>query len=573
MRRKLYTAFAALTLGSVHTGIAQSVDLGTVKDNFKKENLIKLNGGIQANTVWDIGSGESRRQPFTYFVNGNLNARLFNLIDLPFSVFLTNAGQGLNYPTPPNRLSLHPTYKWATAHVGDVAMSFSPYTLNGHQFSGVGVDLTPGKFQVSAMYGRLQKAEVYNPKNLSTPAAYQRMGYGAKVSYVTDKWRLGYTAFAAKDDPGSIGFVPDSLDIRPAQNVVMSWEGGYQLLEGLVLNAEYATSGLTQDSRDTTSFPSDGVQVLRPFMKELGSTAYFHAMRAGLNYSIRSTVVGLGYERIDPGYRTLGAYFFNEDLENYTVNASQRMIQDKLNLSGNVGFQRDNLAETKRETSNRFVGSINASYTANEWLSVMASYSNFQTHMNIRSQFDQINQIGPYVNYDTLNFSQITQNAMANVYYTLSKTESRIQGINLNVTFLDAVDKQGDVIRSGGASQFYNTSLAYTLQLVPKNINISAGFNGSYNTIGTNNFTTLGPIMTLNAQLLKKKINTSLSASYNVSSGTGMQKVNVFNARMAASYAVRKNNSLNMSIMNQLRDGARGSSFNLVTTLGYGFRF
>ncbi|HEU5293073.1 MAG TPA: hypothetical protein VFU05_20650 [Cyclobacteriaceae bacterium] len=38
-------------------------------------------------------------------------------------------------------------------------MTFSPYTLSGHLFKGVGVDLAPGeKFKFSAMYGRLLKA-------------------------------------------------------------------------------------------------------------------------------------------------------------------------------------------------------------------------------------------------------------------------------------------------------------------------------------------------------------------------------------------------------------------------------
>jgi len=48
-------------------------------------------------------------------------------------------------------------------------MTFSPYTLNGHQFRGAGVDLTPGKtFQISAMAGQHRKAVEFGDYQLDT---------------------------------------------------------------------------------------------------------------------------------------------------------------------------------------------------------------------------------------------------------------------------------------------------------------------------------------------------------------------------------------------------------------------
>lgn len=553
---------------------AQSVRLDGMKDNFKKDNLIRLSGGISANAVFDAGAGESLRDPFTWFINGNLNARLFNLIDLPISMFLTNSGQGLNYPTPPTRLSVHPSYKWATAHIGDISMAFSPYTLNGHQFSGVGVDLAPpGHWKASAMYGRLQRASDYDSANLSTKAAFQRMGYGGKVGYDADNWRLAYTFFAAKDDPGSIDYVPDSLDIRPMQNVVMSWEGGYKIMKGLELNAEYATSAMNTDNRDTLDVSTEGTQLLRPLIRESGTTAYFHAIRGSLNYGFKQTIIGLGYERVDPGYRTLGAYYFNEDLENYTLNLSQAAMKGRLNLSGSFGFQRDDLNGAKSGSNKRIIGSLNAGYSASERLNLSANYSNFQTYMHIKSQFEQINQVGPYQNYDTLRFTQISQNAGANIFYLLKKTETSGQSVNLSLTFLDATDKQGETVRTGGKSQFYNGSIAYSLQFIPKAVTVNAGINVSYNTIGAADFVTLGPLAAMNVQLFDRKVATSLAMSYNVSSGNGMQKSDVFNTRFSASYLFFKKHNLNLGIMNQMRNSSQGSRHDLIATLAYGFSF
>src|SRR5690606_16226055 len=114
----------------------------------------------------------------------------------------------------------------------------------------------------------------------------------------------------------------------------------------------------------------------------------------------------VGYERIDPQYRTLGAYYFNNDLENITVNGATAILQGKLNLAANAGTQRDNLDNTKVSTMRRVVGSFNAGYAPSQKVNLNASYSTFQTYTNIRSQFLDINQLTPYDNLDTLNFTQ-----------------------------------------------------------------------------------------------------------------------------------------------------------------------
>lgn len=182
---------------------AQQVNLENLNKNIF-EKPVKLGGGVSASTIFYNGNDAQKRQPFTYFLNGNINVNLFNQINLPFSFSLTNLGSDYGYPTLPNRLSVHPIYKWVTGHIGDVAMSFSPYTLNGHMFRGVGVDLTPkGPFKFSAMYGRLQKAVEYDTANTIIPASYQRMGYGAKMRYDKEDHYLGMSVLSAKDDPNS----------------------------------------------------------------------------------------------------------------------------------------------------------------------------------------------------------------------------------------------------------------------------------------------------------------------------------------------------------------------------------
>lgn len=155
-----------------------------------KSSILKLTGGIGVNSVFY--SGDSNREPFTYFLSGNVNLNISDVYNIPLSFSYSNSKFQTNNPFSFNRLSLHPSYKWVTAHIGDVNMSFSPYTLSGHQFTGLGLDLSPkGNFKISLMYGVLLKEREYSAENLNGEANYKRLGYGFKASYKFEKFSIG----------------------------------------------------------------------------------------------------------------------------------------------------------------------------------------------------------------------------------------------------------------------------------------------------------------------------------------------------------------------------------------------
>jgi hypothetical protein len=157
------------------TESAQAQDL----ENFGSRTLekvrtspLRINGGLSANSIFYNSNGRDAREPFTYFLQGFLNVTWLSFT-MPVSYSLTNQESQLGYETPFkfNRISLHPKYKWIQSHIGDVTMTFSPYTLNGHQFAGGGVELTPeGGFSLSAMTGRLLQATEDDEQPQTLPA-------------------------------------------------------------------------------------------------------------------------------------------------------------------------------------------------------------------------------------------------------------------------------------------------------------------------------------------------------------------------------------------------------------------
>ncbi|MBO9202163.1 MULTISPECIES: TonB-dependent receptor [Niastella] len=570
MKKIIHCFILIAVAGRCQKTMAQQIDVEGLKDVFKARPL-KFSGGVAANAAWYAGNGNYGRAPFTWFLQGNVNASIFGKINLPFSFNLTNAGNGYSYPTAPNRLSLHPTWRWVSGHLGDVAMSFSPYTLNGHQFTGAGVDLTPdGPWKISAMAGRLRKAVNYDSTNNNVLPMYRRIGYGATIGYEKKGYRLSIAAFSAKDERNSLTTPPDSLLIFPGQNLALHYEVALQPVKGLEVTAGYATSMITRDVRDTTT--DHNKDLTKIVMKGNGSTAVYHAIKGTLNYNFRKSTIGLGYERIDPGYQTFGAYYFNNDLENITVNLAQSFLRDKASVSANVGVQRDNLDYSKSGTTRRFVGAVNMNYAPTERLQTSLNYSSFQTFMNIRPQFEYINQL-PFQQLDTLNFTQLSQNASLNVNVLTTKADKQLHSLNMNLSFQDASDDQGGTVAKGNGSQFYNLSGSYGIQWLKQGMNLTAAYNVSYNTIARNDFITMGPTLGFMARLFKKKLSSGLTASYNFSRQENSLVNSVVSIRWNASYTVFKKHRLNLNLVNQYRETQSKNSTDLTGTMGYSYSF
>jgi hypothetical protein len=559
---------------------AQQVDLENALGNFRKKfeqsKKLKINGGITASTTWSQSTVGGTRDPFIYSVGGNLNFSFLS-VTIPVSLNFTNAGFSYSYQYPrlPNRLSIHPKYKSWQAHIGDFSMNFSPYTISGFQLVGAGLDFKPGKkWQYSAFYGRLQKAVPYVENNGNTLAAYKRTGAGIKVALNDNKMQGAISMIRIQDIKNSLAAnPPDSVHVFPKANYAVSLEGRYKLTRSLQLEAQTGISFLTNDVRAQKDsgaiFPNNIIGLFTPVN---ASTNIYKAVKANITYTIGSSNAGIGYERIDPGYQTLGAYYFTNDLENITFNFAQQLFNNKVNLGMNLGLQKDDLKNEKTGRNKRVVSAINASINASKKLTAGISYSNFQSFTNIKPQFQYINQLTSYSNLDTLNFKQLNQSANVNVNYIMRSDKDKSNMLNVNLSFQDSYDEQGGIISKGNASQFYNLAANYTSAIIPKNFNFSAGFNATYNTIGTNNIITAGPTILAGRQFFDKKLRTNFSLSYNIS----MQQIvmqKVIAARATAGYVYKKKHQFNMNglFMHRVIKGVSGKDFS--ATFSYAWSF
>ncbi len=507
-------------------------------EQISKAPWTNANGGLSMSHIVNYSADTLfQKQPYAFFISGNLNTQLFGVLDLPLSFSYTNDQLAGSLPQPFNRFSMAPSYKWIKTYIGYTSMSFSPYSLSGHEFLGAGVELTPKEqFKFSAMYGRLNKA--VNPDTLGVDPYYQRLGAAVKIDYFSSIADFSVNVLKAKDNPNSISFNnQDSIFVKPKDNLAGSAQITLKLVNNFSLMAEYALSAMNQDinQMDSTMPDQGGVFISN------GDVAIYDAIKASISQKSKIGQIGSTYEKVSPNYHTLGAYYFNNDFENITANFSTNLIP-RTNLAMNAGYQRDNLQEQKTSNSRRFIYAINAGVNASKKLNLNASVNNVQTYVHIKDIYEEVSQTNPYQNLDTLSFTQLNLTAMGNANYILQANKNSRQNINASFTYQRASEIQFDDTRYTG-NEIYNSMLSYQYSLIPLKLNVSSTANFNYNVMPTQNIQVLSVNFSLRKTFLDK-----IKAGLTTTVSHSAEAANVINTRLSGGYIWLERHNLNLGL-------------------------
>ncbi|WP_080056401.1 hypothetical protein [Spirosoma aerolatum] len=555
------------------TCLGQNLDPNAYKGG---ENKLKLTGGLSANMVYTSNQA-STITPVSYFVSGNLNLT-YKTFTLPFSFNYSNRTFSYSQPFSFNFVTFRPTYKWISAEIGTCFMTFSPYSLNGHQFQGAGVNLTPNRWSISLMYGRLLKAtEGDLLATVPVIPTYRRMGAGLKTQYRTDKYTVGLTLFRASDNPASLPGLPDSLRPQPKGNLVVGLDFSTTLFKRLQLNGEYNSSSLNADKNQVSDESISRKSLSGLFFRRGVDVQSYNSIRLGLNYNLvrLGGIIGIDYQRVDPDYVTLGGYYFVNDIENISLRYSQTLFSGKVNFSGSAGLQQDDIEHKKSSSQRRVVGMATINANLSPKLSVGFNFSSYTSYAFIRTAFDNIRKLNPFEQLDTLNYRQINQTVSTNINYAISSTETAVHGLNLSASWMESVSKQGDIVRTGQESGFINSSLLYNYAQPKRTQSFGLGLNGSYNSIGTQQSLSIGPLFNFQKSFLANKLTTNASLAYIYTSDQGYDtQTGAVNLRGSAAYKVDKMNSFagNLGFTQLAGSGLSARSY-VSLTVGYVNRF
>lgn len=395
----------------------------------KTEKPFSIDGTLSASAnLYNLTGKESTRDPFTYVLSGNVDVSVYSF-RLPFSFLYSN--NNFTYAQPFNRFGISPEYKWIKLHLGYRNMSFSPYTLAGHSFLGAGIELNPGIFRFGAVYGNFNQKTVPNTINPNdTLQSPTRKGYSFKIGVGSQNNFFDLIFLQIKDDTLSLD--KNTYNSKPPQaNSVIGARFKFTFFKKLTWETEGAASLLTKDISNSNSFDA-GDATLQNLLNNFSvnsSSEYSTALLSTLNYIAGKFSVGLQYRRIDPNYQSFGAYYFNTDIENITLNTKFRLFKNKFSFSGNIGLQNDNLNNNKASRSNRVISMANFSYNSGKVFSINGSFSNYSINQ----------QPGRLPLNDTIKLYQSNRNISITPMLTFNNNKNQ-QMVQLNLILMDLTD-------------------------------------------------------------------------------------------------------------------------------------
>jgi hypothetical protein len=502
-------------------------------ESLSKQKIVKVNGGLSANTTFYSANGiDNRRDPFYWQLNANLNLNFLGIIQAPFSMTLSEQQKKFAQPQPFNRFGISPIYKSVTAHFGHRSMQFSEYTLSGNMFLGAGVEVSAPEsaMRISVMCGRLARAvqRAAQQGMVFANPGYRRMGYGAKIGFGRKKNLVDLIFFKAKDDDSSVD-PSEELKVKPEENLVGAIHSKHLLSEKVILEYEYAYSLLTRDTRATEDVPANYsfFNNLSGVFKPNISSEFNKAFTGNIAYNGPWYQANFKYRKIDPGYRTLGAPFLNNGLKDVTGGLSWSMLKQKITLSANAGLQENN--EERKVIRNIY--SINGNYEASEKLSFAASFSNFST--TTRQSQLQTNILS-----DTLEYYQVTRSASANVNYKLGNDNNAAM-IGLTANYQDATNNNKT------DSRLYNYSIGLQRKVSEWQIAVSATLNENF--VSESHNRSAGPVGNISRSFSKGKFRSGFSAAILHSYIDNTLQSQVINASLTNSFKLFKRNTFALS--------------------------
>jgi len=490
---------------------AQAQDLS----NLTNLKPIQFSGTLDAGTILYTADGiADRRQPFSYLLNGDAALTIYG-VAIPFAVSYTETQN--SYSQPFNQFGISPTYKWITLHLGYQNVEFSPYTLAGHTILGAGIELNPGKLRFGFMYGRLNKATALDTlTGALAPYSFSRKAYAAKLGYGTARNFFEFSYLQAKDDSSSVpkSEIPAADYIAPASNTVFGYESKFSFGKHIFFENTGAISIYTTDINSTVKIDS---LLKSPFLQKFasllqlnGTSSYSTAVNSNLGYLGKNFGLKIEYQRIDPNFQSMGAYFLNSDLESWTFDPNFSLFKNKVRMSGSVGFQHDNLLKQKESTTHRFISAGSASIDITKSLAFEANYSNFSN-----------NQQPSSVRFpDSLRIVETTQSITLMPRYTIIGPNA-IQSIGLSFAINQLNDYNQIITSNSTTSRTVDTKqyfLTYFINFPKRNFGLFANINRTALTSPTFNSTYQGVTVGGNANLLKNKLQLSLNSS--VTQGT-----------------------------------------------------
>jgi len=554
-RKYIFIAIITLIFLSINS-YAQDLEKVTLK------NAVKISGGIGfQSTAYTAFGMPMSRDPFLMQVNLNLNISVLGVVNIPLSASFSNQGAKYSTPQPFNTFGMSPKYKAVTLHLGYRSINLSEFSLSGSQFLGIGLEIKPKNSFVKGkvLWGRFAKPVYFNPNgSIATKPSYLRYGWGAGITLgKSSKNEVTFNIFKAKDDPNSLDVPASEIDTKPAENLVVGIAFKQKITKQISVDGEGDLSFYTNDVTIIPTVDNNNSYANNIFLFGYNGTSEFKkAIMFGVNYKPSFAKFKLKYRRVDPGYRTLGTSYINNDYEDVSLKTTFSLFEKKTGVSVSGGFQHNNLNGAQVTDLVRIIGAVAVNHKINDKWSTAANYSNFNsnTHQSV------------VIIFDSLKFIQTTQAAGLSFTRNVS-SDSTSASLNFSLNYQNAI------VNDVRTTDFYNGSVGWQKQYQKSKISIGTSLVAMHNISETGSTSNVGPTAMIGSMLFKDKLMVSFMAAYLPSFTDLVAAGSISNLSLSGSYAIFKKHKIAFNVSNVMRVVNSATTSEITAAINYKYSF
>ena len=350
------------------------------------QSFVRFQGSVNVSSeFYGASRGAGRRPDNEQRAVITSTLSLSDYVSIPFELYRTS--RQATFQQPFNQFGASPTFfGWLTLHGGYFSTRLSDLTFGDTRLLGGGVDLRPGSFRISFLYGRMRAP--LNPDTANSFfGTYERKALGFKVGYgKEDATFVDVNVVRVFDDSSSISFSP--VPLPAVENLVASLAFGFPIAGDVVrVKGEAAVSAFTNDLRAQEK--SVNIGPLKSLFTARHSSQFDGAATLGMMIRPSSTFqLGLNGKWIGPGYTSLGYAQLQNDVFETNVSPAFSFAERKVSVRASVGLRFNNLRNNRFATTNRVMTSISTTVQPSSSFGVDLQYANHS--MNSKPKNDTL---------------------------------------------------------------------------------------------------------------------------------------------------------------------------------------
>ena len=224
------------------------------------------------------------------------------------------------------------------------------------------MQFSPGPVHLAFLLGQSQRAVDTGIGAVIRRPTFQRNMFSAQAGIgKKDKNYFHLTGLVARDNPSSLA---NATQVTPAENVLLTPAFGLNLLQSrFTIKGEITASAFSGDTQTARMETSTSPTFLGLFTPRIGSQFdYASAITArythldfseSLSPYLDQFNILTSYERIDPGFVSLGRPYTRSDQSIFRINPKFRLLDKKVHFGVDYTSRRNNLDNVRNATLKR----------------------------------------------------------------------------------------------------------------------------------------------------------------------------------------------------------------------------